>query len=49
MEIVPWSLGVWEELGSESQMGLWWDVGIGSRKPVNAIHSLENLATIDGS
>lgn len=45
---MPWFLGVWEGLGSESQMGLRWDVGIGSRKPVNAINSLENLATIDG-
>lgn len=48
VKTVPWFLGVWEGLGSESQMGLRWDVGIGSRKPVNAINSLENLATIDG-
>lgn len=43
---MPWSLGVREGLGSESQVCLWWGVGPGSRKPGNAIQSLEGLATI---
>lgn len=37
--------GVREGWGSESHVGLW--LGAGSRKPVNAIQSLEILATIN--